>query len=69
MILTVLSVIYVAIAMLVFRFLIKSEKSILGTKMGRRHPERFKDPMWLHVIVAALWPLQIVGFFAGISRG
>ena len=69
MMLTVLSVIYVAIAIVVFRFLIRSEKRILETKMGRRHPERFKDPMWFNVIVAALWPLQIVGFIAGISRG
>lgn len=65
-ILAVLAALYVAMALVTFYVIRTLERRILNSKMGRRHPERFASPVWVDVLVAALWPLQIIGLLIGL---
>ena len=62
------SIAYIAVAYLFLRFVLKARSRLLGSKMGRRHPERFVNPLWIDVIICVLWPLQIIGFFIYVAR-
>ena len=64
-----ISSLYLAVSCLLLRFVIAKQNHLLGTKMGRRHPERFYRPIWFNVIVSLLWPLQIIGFLIYLVRG
>lgn len=57
----IIAIPYLAVAAMFLRLIIRTQRHILDSKMGRRHPERFKDPLWLHVVISILWPLQIIG--------
>jgi hypothetical protein len=59
---------YLAVSAMFLMFIIRTQRHILDSKMGRRHPERFRDPLWLHVVISVLWPLQIIGFVMYIFR-
>ena len=64
----IIAIPYLAVSAMFLRFSIMTQRHILDSKMGRRHPERFKDPIWLHVVISVLWPLQIIGFVVYIFR-
>ena len=64
----IFSIPYLVVAATFLIFFIRTQRHILDSKMGRRHPERFNDPLWLHVVISALWPLQIIGFAMYIFR-
>lgn len=65
----IIAIPYLAVSAMFLMFIIRTQRHILDSKMGRRHPERFKDPLWLHVVISVLWPLQIIGFVMYIFRG
>lgn len=45
-----LSISYIGMAALCFLCIMRTQ--------GRRHPERFRKPLWMHVVVISLlWPL------------
>ena len=58
----IISIPYLAVSAMFLMFTIRTHRHILDSKMGRRHPERFRDPLWLLVVISVLWPLQIIGF-------
>ncbi len=64
----IIAIPYLAVSAMFLRFSIMTQRHILDSKMGRRHPERFRDPLWLHVVISVLWPLQIIGFVMYIFR-
>jgi len=64
----IIAIPYLAVSAMFLRFGIMTQRHILDSKMGRRHPERFRDPIWLHVVISVLWPLQIIGFVMYIFR-
>jgi hypothetical protein len=51
------------------RFILETQERILNSKMGMRHPEMFRKPLWFTVLVSLLWPLQIIGFVVYLARG
>jgi ABC-type sugar transport system permease subunit len=63
------SIAYLAVAAMFLRYVIRVRGKLLESKIGRRHPEWFADPLWLEVIVCIFWPLQIIGFFIYLFRG
>lgn len=64
----IIAIPYLAVSAMFLRFSIMTQRHILDSKMGRRHPERFRDPLWLHVVISVLWPLHIIGFVMYIFR-
>lgn len=64
----IIAIPYLAVSAMFLRFSVMTQRHILDSKMGRRHPERFRDPLWLHVVISVLWPLQIIGFVMYIFR-
>lgn len=64
-----LSISYIGMAALCFLCFMRTQGRILSSKMGRRHPERFRKPLWLHAVLSLLWPLQVVGLFIDAARG
>lgn len=58
------SVLYVAVAVMCFRFLRKTKQHISESKHYRRHPEQMEEfgGTITDVVVSALWPLQVIGF-------
>ena len=58
----IIAIPYLAVSTMFLRFSIMTQRHILDSKMGRRHPERFNDPLWLHVVISVMWHLQIIGF-------
>ena len=64
----IISIPYLAIAAMFLWCGVKMQRRILDSKIGRRHPERFKDPLWLLVVTSLLWPFMIVGTIVYIFR-
>ena len=62
------SVAYIVVACLFLRFVLGARSRLLGSKMGRRHPERLVSPLWIDVVICAFWPLQIIGLFIYVVR-
>lgn len=64
----VLTALYVAMAAVTFSVVRTLERRIQTSKAGRRHPEQFSSPVWFAVLVAALWPVQILGLVCLLYR-
>lgn len=64
----IIAIPYLAVSAMFLRFSTRTQRHILGSKMGRRHPDRFRDPLWLHVVISVLCPLRIIGFVMYIFR-
>ena len=64
----IIAIPYLAVSVMFLRFSIRTQRHILDSKMGRRHPERFRAPLWLHVVTSLLWPFMIVGTSVYIFR-
>lgn len=70
MTISLLSIVYLLIAILVFRASYIMNEDLKQRKHYKKHPERYGVmPTWALVLVAALWPLQIIGVFIYLLRG
>ena len=65
----VFSAAYLAVSCMFLRFILVTQERMRNSNMGRRHPEMFREPLWLTVLVSLLWPLQIIGFIVYLARG
>lgn len=63
-------VIYFTIAALVFRFMYNVNEDLKQRKHYKAHPERYGvEPVWVLVLLAIFWPLQLVGLIIYICGG
>lgn len=70
MTISLLSIVYLLIAILVFRASYIMNEDLKRRKHYQKHPDRYGVmPTWALVCVAALWPLQIIGVFIYLLRG
>ena len=66
------SIVYIAVAVLVFFSIRRMKNHISQSKHYSRHPDKFKHEFggWVSdALVAILWPLQIIGIFIAMLKG
>lgn len=70
MTISLLSIVYLLIAILVFRASYIMNEDLKQRKHYQKHPDRYGVmSIWALVCVAALWPIQTIGVFIYLLRG
>ena len=63
-VLCISAIVYVCIAICVFRFAYNANEDLKQRKHYNKHPERYGVlPVWGLAILSILWPLQVIGLF------
>ena len=69
-VLCISAIVYVCIAICVFRFAYNANEDLKQRKHYKAHPERYGvEPVWVLVLISLFWPLQIVGLIIYICGG
>lgn len=56
------SVVYLGIAVIVFRCVYYANEDLKQRRHYNKHPERYGvEPVWSIAIISILWPLQVLG--------
>lgn len=70
LVLCISAMVYICIAVLVFRFAYNINEDLKQRKHYKKHPERYGVvPVWVIASISILWPTQVVGLFIYLCGG